>query len=307
MTIRRSGLTAYNNYFTWLPTSPDAQRRWYDFVVGDVHFFMLDGNGNQSTQSAWLATAVPASTSTWNIAVLHQAPYSTGYYGDIAASQLTYGTYGIDFVISGHNHHYQRLVKADGGKTVRYFIDGYGGTDAANHSECGTHTSSATSEVCLANVPGALKITASDTSIMFQYYSSTGVLQDTYTQDAEPTGPSITTSVSSLSAFSTAPGTPSVAQTYTVSGSNLTADISVAAPAGFELSTNGSTYASGLTLTQSGGAVGTTTIYARLTGATEGSFSGNIAHTSSGATQKDVAVSGTVACCSTVSFQQRQQ
>ena len=42
------GLTAWNNYFTWLPTSPDAQRRWYDFVVGDVHFFMLDGNGNQA-------------------------------------------------------------------------------------------------------------------------------------------------------------------------------------------------------------------------------------------------------------------
>ena len=178
------GLTAWNNYFTWLPTTPDSQRRWYDFVVGDVHFFMLDGNGNQSAQSAWLATAVPASTSTWNIAVLHQAPYSTGYYGDIAASQLTYGTYGIDFVISGHNHHYQRLVKADGGKTVRYFIDGYGGTDAANHSECGTHTSSAASEACLADVPGAIKITASDTSIMFQYYSSTGALQDTYTQAA---------------------------------------------------------------------------------------------------------------------------
>ena len=178
------GLTAWNNYFTWLPTSPDAQRRWYDFVVGDVHFFMLDGNGNQATQSAWLATAVPASTSVWNIAVLHQAPYSTGYYGDISASQLLYGTYGIDFVISGHNHHYQRLVKADGGKTVRYFIDGYGGTDAANHSECGTHTSSAASEACLADVPGAIKITASDTSIMFQYYSSTGALQDTYTQAA---------------------------------------------------------------------------------------------------------------------------
>ena len=181
------GLTAWNNYFTWLPTSPDAQRRWYDFVVGDVHFFMLDGNGNQATQSAWLATAVPASTSVWNIAVIHQAPYSTGYYGDIAASQLPYGTYGIDFVISGHNHHYQRLVKADGGNVVRYFIDGYGGTDAANHSECGTNASSAASEVCLADVPGALKITASDTAITFQYYASTGALQDTYTQAAGST------------------------------------------------------------------------------------------------------------------------
>ena len=39
----------------------------------------------------------------------------------------------------------------------------------------------------------------------------------------------------------------------------------------------------------------TTTLYVRLTGAALGSYSGNIAHTSSGATTQNVAVSGTVA------------
>ena len=134
------GLTAYNNYFTWLPTSPDSQRRWYDFVVGDVHFFMLDGNGNQSTQSTWLATAVPAV----DLGVEHRG-HSPGALFDRLLRRhrplpsCPTATYGIDFVISGHNHHYERLVKADGGNIVRYFIDGYGGTDAANHSECGTN------------------------------------------------------------------------------------------------------------------------------------------------------------------------
>ncbi len=52
---------------------------------------------------------------------------------------------------------------------------------------------------------------------------------------------------------------------------------------------------SSLTLTQSGGTVAITTIYVRLTGAALGSYSGNIAHTSSGATTKNVAASGTVA------------
>ena len=283
------GLTAWNNYFTWLPTNPDAQRRWYDFMVGDVHFFMLDGNGNQATQSTWLSTAVPASTAKWNIAVIHQAPYSNGAYGDISASQLTYGTYGIDFVISGHNHHYERLVKADGGKTVRYFIDGYGGT--ASHSQCNSPSSSATSEVCLANTPGAIKITASDTSIMFEYYNSAGVVQNTYTQVI---GPEITTSVSSLAPFSTTPGTPSAVQTYTVSGSDLTADISINAPAGFAIKTDSGAYGSSITLPRTGGVVNTTNISVRLTGAAGGSFSGNITHTSTGATQKDVAVSGIV-------------
>ncbi len=288
------GLTAWNNYFTWLPTSQDAQRRWYDFVVGDVHFFMLDGNGNQATQSTWLSTAVPASTSVWNIAVIHQAPYSTGYYGDISASQLPYGQYGIDFVISGHNHHYERLVKADGGKTVRYFIDGYGGSlpsVSLGHSYCSYSTSAATSEFCLASTPGAMKITASDTSITFEYFSSTGALQNTYTQVI---GPEITTSVSSLAPFSTTPGTPSAAQTYTVAGSDLTADISINAPAGFAIKTDSGAYGSSITLPPTGGVVSPTTISVRLTGAAGGTFSGNIAHTSTGAAQKDVAVSGIV-------------
>ena len=107
-------------------------------------------------------------------------------------------------------------------------------------------------------------------------------------------GPTITTSVSSLPAFNTPPGTPSAAQTYTVSGSNLTADISITAPAGFEIKTDSGAYGSSLTLPQVGGVVNTTTISVRLTGAAEGGFSGNITHTSSGATTKNVAVSGTV-------------
>ena len=108
-----------------------------------------------------------------------------------------------------------------------------------------------------------------------------------------PPGPTITTS-GALTAFSSQPGVPSAAQTYTVGGSNLTEDILITPPTGFELSTDGSNYYPSLTLTQSGGAVGTTTLYVRLNSATEGTFSGNIAHTSSGATTKNVAASGTV-------------
>ncbi len=117
------------------------------------------------------------------------------------------------------------------------------------------------------------------------------------------TGPIITLTGTTLSAFSTTPGLPSAAQTYTVSGSNLEANINIDAPNGFELSTDGSTYFSELTLTKSEGSVESTTIYVRLTG-DEGTFSGNITHESSGATTKNVAVNGTAGWCVTVSFQQ---
>lgn len=93
-----------------------------------------------------------------------------------------------------------------------------------------------------------------------------------------------------LNAFSTFTGTPSDAQTYNLSGSNLTANISVAAPTGFEISTNGSTYTSSLSLATSFSGL----VYVRLIGTTVGPYSGNITHTSTGASQVDIAVTGEV-------------
>lgn len=107
--------------------------------------------------------------------------------------------------------------------------------------------------------------------------------------------PTITTN-GTLNAFTTtAVSTPSSEQSYTVSGTNLTADIAIAAPSEFEISTtSGSNFGSNLTLTQSGGSVSSTTIFVRYNPASGTSHSGNVAHTSSGATQRDIAVSGSV-------------
>ena len=108
-----------------------------------------------------------------------------------------------------------------------------------------------------------------------------------------PPGPTIVTT-GSLSAFSSEPGVPSTAQTYTVSGTNLTADITITAPTGFEISTDGSNYFSSRTLAQTSGSVGSTTIYVRLNSPAEGTPSGNITHVSTGAPTQNKAVSGTV-------------
>ena len=112
----------------------------------------------------------------------------------------------------------------------------------------------------------------------------------------EITGPTITT-VGTLSAFSSQPGVYSTVQSYSVSGSNLEGDIVITPPSGFEVSTDQSTWytsASPLTLAQTGGAVASTTIYVRLYSATEGTFGPNVVHTSTNATTKNVAASGTV-------------
>ncbi|PKP22146.1 MAG: hypothetical protein CVU05_05110 [Bacteroidetes bacterium HGW-Bacteroidetes-21] len=111
-----------------------------------------------------------------------------------------------------------------------------------------------------------------------------------------------TITVGSLTAFGNqCTNTTSAEKSYTVSGSNLTANISIVPPTGFEISTGtgGSFVATNpITLTQSGGNVASTTIYVRFIPTLVQAYSGNIAHTSTGATQKDVAVSGSGICTS---------
>ena len=89
-------------------------------------------------------------------------------------------------------------------------------------------------------------------------------------------------------------GQTSANQTFTVSGANLSANISISAPSGFQISTSsGSGFGSGVTLTQSGGTVASTTIYARFAPPAVAVYSGNVTLTSAGATTVNVAVTGT--------------
>ncbi len=116
--------------------------------------------------------------------------------------------------------------------------------------------------------------------------------------------PTITVSTTSLPDFgSIEVGTNSAPQTYTVSGNDLTTDISITAISGFQISTSSnSEFGNSLTLTQSDGTVPTTTIYARFSPTSTGFQSGNISHTSSGATNKYVSISGTGIKCTGVTI-----
>jgi len=121
------------------------------------------------------------------------------------------------------------------------------------------------------------------------------------TASGSPASPTITLGSTSLSFSPTAVNGTSAAMSYTVSGVNLTANIGIAAPTGFQISTSsGSGYGSSLTLTQSGGTVASTTIYVEFIPTAQTSYSGNIANTSSGAASQNVSVSGTGATAPSV-------
>jgi hypothetical protein len=99
---------------------------------------------------------------------------------------------------------------------------------------------------------------------------------------------------SSFSAFNAIQGTPSEEQAYAVSGSNLTGDIILAAPGGFEISVSSETgYNSALVLSQNNGSVNTT-VFVRLNSNNLGPASGFITHESPGIFSQQLAVSGNV-------------
>jgi endonuclease/exonuclease/phosphatase family metal-dependent hydrolase/uncharacterized protein YdeI (BOF family) len=107
--------------------------------------------------------------------------------------------------------------------------------------------------------------------------------------------PTINATVDSLKGFLTNDGTPSASKSYIVSGSKLTNDLVITAPTAFEISTNNATgYAASLTLTQTNGTIASTTIYARLKGTPQGSFTGNITHISASTPSKNIVLEGKV-------------
>lgn len=114
----------------------------------------------------------------------------------------------------------------------------------------------------------------------------------------DPAGvPNISLSTSGLTAMTTITGTVSSAQTYTVSGSNLTADVIVTAPANFEVSKDGTTYSGSVTLTRTGNVlVGQpVTVYARVkASAPSGLYAAAIDHATTGGTTRSIAVSAKV-------------
>ena len=113
---------------------------------------------------------------------------------------------------------------------------------------------------------------------------------------SSPSTPLITLSTSALSGFKYIVGSgPSTSQSFDVSGSNLTSDITVTPSTNYELSTDNSNFQSTVvTLTQSGGTV-SSTLYVRLkAGLSANTYDETITATSTDATNKDLNCSGKV-------------
>lgn len=113
--------------------------------------------------------------------------------------------------------------------------------------------------------------------------------------------PTLTPAVTSISGFASNAGTASAAQNLEVSAVGLTADVTVTAPTGYEVSVDGgTTFGSPKTITKANIDGKTVTVQVRLAAtAAEGAANGDLTIASTGATDKTVALSGLVAGANT--------
>ena len=130
------------------------------------------------------------------------------------------------------------------------------------------------------------------------------ISSDTVTISSAPT----VVAASNFSTFTQRLGTPSTAQSVTVSGTDLSSPITVTAPANYQVSlSQGGTYASSVTIPASSGSVVDTTIFVRLNAMATGSYTGNVVLSSQNATSVSLPVSGTTIAAPTINSMVLQQ
>jgi hypothetical protein len=229
------------------------------------------------------------------------------------ASNITFGSVGQN----GMNTSW---TNGDGAKrivimnTSNSFTNPTDGTDPTSN----TTYSGSGEQVVYNGSSNSVAVTglSASTTYWFRAYeyngSGTGTLYLTSTATNNPNSqataapaPLIATPVpTSLSGFSTVAGTASTAQTFTISGTNLTADLVVTAPTDYEVRENeNGSYGSSVSFTPSSGTVAEKTIQVRIAASAGiGSPSGNVTCTSTDATTQNVAVSGTVSAPPTITF-----
>jgi predicted phosphodiesterase len=104
-------------------------QRYYSFKNGNVQFFALDSNYMDPVQLEWLDQQLSGSSATWKICFFHHPLYSHGkFHGsdlDLRARlEPMLKKHGVDVVLNGHEHVYERVKPQQG---IYYFVLGNSG------------------------------------------------------------------------------------------------------------------------------------------------------------------------------------
>ena len=117
-----------SNEVLYKPFNMNGQH-YYSFKKGDVQFFVLDSNYMDSKQLDWIEQQLSGSNAKWKIAYFHHPLYSDGrFHGpdlDLRKQLMPiFEKYGVNVVLSGHEHVYERFKPEEG---IYFFLVGNSG------------------------------------------------------------------------------------------------------------------------------------------------------------------------------------
>ncbi|MEO8470197.1 MAG: fibronectin type III domain-containing protein, partial [Chloroflexota bacterium] len=181
------GTTAPGYTYYW-----DNVPHYYSYNIGSWHFISLDSTGtgqfNQtlsgSPQVDWLAADLAANTSTCTLAYFHHPVYSIGPQGNTPRLNLIWSMLadaGVDIVLTGHDHDYQRWVPLDGTGTpatlgITEFVVGTGGHGIQNFTSSNANVAAQFGTT--PNALGALKLSLVAGSAGYQFINTAGSVLD---------------------------------------------------------------------------------------------------------------------------------
>jgi len=100
---------------------------YYSFDYGNIHFICLDSYGSDrsptSAMFTWLARDAASSDKDWKVAFWHHPPYTKGSHDSDLETELVemreralpiLEQAGVDIVLGGHSHSYERSYLIDG-------------------------------------------------------------------------------------------------------------------------------------------------------------------------------------------------
>lgn len=100
--------------------------RWYVTQTDLVTIIALDSTQpDNDVQRSWLRSTLADTVTPWTIVMLHHPAYSAGWHGNEPGVQANFvpilEEFGVDLVLAGHDHDYQRSKEING---VTYVVAG---------------------------------------------------------------------------------------------------------------------------------------------------------------------------------------